>query len=595
MKNVKQAINARNLGLVLGATLVAAGCSASKSGLKADRAAGPADAPVRTHDPVAMKPSYFEQARAAGVIRTREGFGMNIPTREAPARRRGRSPASVDATDTSTPRTPRGGTPLQPNSIRYREKGAKPGTGRAGSATISTRALLGKDGTSVLELTTGVLDSPTTAVGNISRVQLKLVNASGATLSARNFNSLASGGYLKFNFTDFARGQPLRIQADVTGIDGARTSVVSVQDKVYLRPDLKVSQLGLPAKSFVDAPVNISATVSELNSDLGAQANCVLYVDGAEADRASGIWVDAGGTVSCVFTKVFNATGTKQVQVKVEDVVPGDYDVANNSVSGSLEIVSAATPMASFGLVEDFSFTNHQKSEGFVLTGIGGVDSNFAFSRLIDESGWRQNALISASSNTASIGFPVSVSVVEKSDGTQVNSFVNAALPADFTFDFVSGSNRIVGGCSQVIQSGTGGMFTLCTQKVSATTSGAIQSQFVAVDFFRLAGDVTYRATGFEHFWSQYNGIDNFYVINEDTRFTAGTRAQLGSRYSFDVRVSAGIMDLAANSVVPLSPFTETINIPYGCTELVGDSFSLKECFERNYSATGKRGTAFSP
>src|SRR5215211_5035223 len=48
--------------------------------------------------------------------------------------------------------------PLVSNRQRYRV-GSKPGTGRSGSAEVTARAMAGKDGKTVLELSTGGLDA----------------------------------------------------------------------------------------------------------------------------------------------------------------------------------------------------------------------------------------------------------------------------------------------------------------------------------------------------------------------------------------------------------------------------------------------------
>src|SRR5215204_3169625 len=44
---------------------------------------------------------------------------------------------------------------LVPNARRYKESGLKPATGRSGSASLTGRALLGKDGATTIELSTG--------------------------------------------------------------------------------------------------------------------------------------------------------------------------------------------------------------------------------------------------------------------------------------------------------------------------------------------------------------------------------------------------------------------------------------------------------
>src|SRR3712207_1542886 len=56
---------------------------------------------------------------------------------------------------------------LVPNGRRYQERGLKPSTGRSGSASLTARALLGKDGATSVEMTTGGLDGGGAQPGNI--------------------------------------------------------------------------------------------------------------------------------------------------------------------------------------------------------------------------------------------------------------------------------------------------------------------------------------------------------------------------------------------------------------------------------------------
>src|SRR5438552_9857718 len=70
---------------------------------------------------------------------------------------------------------------LKPNSQKYQDNGLKNATGRSGVASLTGRALLGKDGNTFLELTTGDLDNPAAAPGKLSKVQLKLLRKHGTT------------------------------------------------------------------------------------------------------------------------------------------------------------------------------------------------------------------------------------------------------------------------------------------------------------------------------------------------------------------------------------------------------------------------------
>src|SRR5437763_3795012 len=65
-----------------------------------------------------------------------------------------------------------------PNSEKYRDSGFQPATGRSGSASVSTRALLDKTGTTDVDVTTGTFDgSP--APGTLGMVQVKAFTPSG--------------------------------------------------------------------------------------------------------------------------------------------------------------------------------------------------------------------------------------------------------------------------------------------------------------------------------------------------------------------------------------------------------------------------------
>lgn len=229
--------------------------------------------------------------------------------------------------------------PFVSNRVRYRAQTTPHATGRAGSATLSVRALLGKDGGTLVEATTGVLDQPG-APGQLASVQVKFYDARGTGLAApaASFTRLDDGGTWSHTFAERGRHQPLQLQATVRGIDGNRTGVVTLQDSVRLRPDLAVTDVAAPDVAAPGQPVLVHATLHELNGDVGATADCVLYVDGVEEDRAAGVWVADGDDVVCAFAKTFTAPGRHTLTVRAEGVRPGDWDDANNGRSAEIEI-----------------------------------------------------------------------------------------------------------------------------------------------------------------------------------------------------------------------------------------------------------------
>lgn len=200
-----------------------------------------------------------------------------------------------------------------------------------------SRALLAKDGSTLVESTTGTLDAGPPP-GEIAKVQAKLVQ--GPTVTTNNYNSLSAGGYWAHTYPALMRHDLVDLHTNVRGIDAHRTDVVFTEDTVKLRPDLKASDLAAPQRAYVNTVVHIAAKITEINRDVGARASCVLSVDGSQVDHAEAIWVDAGDAVTCAFLHVFPTVGTKAITVSAIDVVPADWDTANNSVGGSIEIVT---------------------------------------------------------------------------------------------------------------------------------------------------------------------------------------------------------------------------------------------------------------
>ncbi|HEX6086401.1 MAG TPA: CARDB domain-containing protein [Thermoanaerobaculia bacterium] len=221
----------------------------------------------------------------------------------------------------------------RPNTIKYKNSGLQNATGRSGSATLEARALLGSDGVTTIELTTGSFENGG-ATGTIAKVQLK---AGGST---DNFNNLRNDGTAVLTVDGLGWREPVQIQANVRD-RSARTEVVTVREVVKKRPDLMVSSISAPAQAPANVPVNIYATIVELNGDIGARANARLLVNGVEVDRAEFIWVDANGNVSVAFTHTFTTYGNVNLQVVVDGVNPGDWDTANNSATHALEVAES--------------------------------------------------------------------------------------------------------------------------------------------------------------------------------------------------------------------------------------------------------------
>ena len=79
------------------------------------------------------------------------------------------------------------------NSTKYRDAGAKPATGRSGSAAIQARALRGRTETTV-EVTTGQFDGGAAAAGKLDKVQVKVFDNHDDVLVTDNYRKGALSG-----------------------------------------------------------------------------------------------------------------------------------------------------------------------------------------------------------------------------------------------------------------------------------------------------------------------------------------------------------------------------------------------------------------
>ena len=286
---------------------------------------------------------------AAAVITGCSGHGVSAVPQTPTTHDTSGAPRKISAT------TNAGGSLFHPNSVKYSDKGSHPATGRSGSAVVQSRALLAKDGSTLVEATTGALDDKPGA-GNIKHVTTQVTTVDGAAQPTSAYNGLSAGGYWSHTYSGFARNESVRVDTNITGVDGNRTDVVTTNDTVKLRPDLKALDLNGPSKAYTNSPVMFTANVREINGDVGAHADCVLSVDGQQVAQSLGIWVDAASTVSCTFQTSFATTGTKHVSVAVTNVVPGDWDISNNTAQTTIEIVDPIVKLTTYAYANGYSY-----------------------------------------------------------------------------------------------------------------------------------------------------------------------------------------------------------------------------------------------
>ena len=428
-------------------------------------------------------------------------------------------PTSIRAEVLGAASSARADSPLQSNSVKYRDAGNKPASGRSGSASLEARALLGKDRVTTVEVSTGTLDVPAPP-GNISKVQLKTFGLSGSLIESVNSNGLSGGGYWSTRITGVPRGVFMEVQANVRNIDGNRTDVVVASPKVMRRPDLKVTGVTNPATSSPGAAVRISALVKELNGDVGARADCLLLVDGLQVDRALGIWVDAGDAVSCAFVHSFVSTGQHVLMVRASNVVPGDWDLANNSATGAIEIVAPTVRMS----WDSYAYSD---DEGFEDSGIFIQDSCrsvWYFCTRIEQTFQQSNR-----NQVGSLSF------------TAVTSDAAATYPVDLSFSATAAGATVARVDSRFGSDGMQGCINVYDGRATwADICASGTSTSVSVD--RYAGVATYFASSYS---SRFVG-QPIYCYTDGGFYTCGKTISgpYVDSYSYNISLGSNVLDL---------------------------------------------------
>jgi hypothetical protein len=406
------------------------------------------------------------------------------------------------------------GGPLFVNSRKYKDAGSRPATGRSGSASIEARALFGKDGATTLELSTGSLDQAG-AVGQIAKVQTKVFTL--ANELARTSNEKPTTGATATQIlTGLVRDQVVEVQANVRGIDGNRTDVVTARTPVRLRPDLEVSNVQAPARVLAGSgPVRITALVREKNGDVGAHATCALSVDGTQVDQSEGIWVDANDAVTCSFMIRFaNASdaGSHALRVDAVGAIPADWDTADNSASTTIA-VDRDLQMSRAGSASQStqtSYNNYEQHYDHAYScGLSCFTVHDFYTEVAENTTWAYSAAYQATSQEE-ISFPVAhLELGITSGGTTLDSQAFDDLQATSTFgDATNG-----GSCAMGLNAGA--EFSLCGTHSPTGPS-------TTLSYTRNGGAVTYLSYGYRRYDACTTYFPPYDIYNFCTNYQNG-------------------------------------------------------------------------
>jgi hypothetical protein len=436
------------------------------------------------------------------------------------------------------------------NTVKYRAQAYQHGSNRSGSASLAARALLGKDGQTALEVTTGELGA-TSAPGTISKLQVKLQDPNRVTQVAQNFNGLNGGATAHLTFGGRVRHSWVQVQGNIRGIDPRRTDVVTVSERVSLRPDIAATSLGGPEQARVNTSVVFSAAIGELNGDVGATTNCVLYIDGAEADRADGVWVAEGDHVSCDFMHTFAAVGAHTVRVAAEAVNPGDWDVANNSRETTIQIVSPQVSLHGSA----YAHQNHSEQYAWLR---GTWSSDYGAGNYYDQSG---EVYASQSASIYGVG-PAGMNVTQASMEFTVSSGGTELVSVSGAMDWTWGNCAHRWGDEEFVH--------VCSDGASTWVNAGHRAE-----------RATYFSRGYSEEWSDWDGWYYYYSEYDYRGETdVGNFRPYGTQVDLSLRVTDGAKIYSAAPTITLTGFEDSWDGPESCLTITQSyaNYSSEQC-----------------
>jgi hypothetical protein len=495
-----------------------------------------------------------------------------------------------------------------PSSKHYRESGVGNATGRAGAASMTARALLGKDGNTLVEVTTGILDSSATSPGSFSKVQFKPFTLTGDALFTQNFTANSTSGYYSFNWPSLHRAEQVQLQGNIAGIDQNRADVVTVVETVKLRPDLTVRNLTFPSSAIVNHAVNIGANLVEMNGDASATTTCVLTIDGTHVDQINNVYVDAAGSVSCAFTYVFPSSGSHSIQVTSSNVVPADYDTANNAASGTITITNPGNlPHGSGSFSSEVGGFPVHGTYSFEEWYLGNIIENDV--ETYGTVGIRQGSSAYFYNNGCgtqypAFQFPVSVSYTETMDATSVYSLTTPGITG-YSNSYPSGGWEVL--CNTAVawvavQYGSDntqdhGSYVQSFQYFDSAGNEIYSDQEITGS--RAAGDVTYFSDGYQCYWwndptfACQNPPMNYYTWNSTGTNVYGTIVPVGTRWGATVVVQDSANYTVSGSIdAPLTTTQYNYSQPNTCTDYSSGGYTYHFCSGADYTYTSTVGFA---
>lgn len=215
--------------------------------------------------------------------------------------------------------------------------GAAPKHGTIDPFALHLTALKGPTQTD-LTLSVSSIVAGYTVPDSLRHVQLKSFDAAGELVYTKNHMNLASpGGQASMVLTDVERHQTLKTQVRVRTAQTVSEKILDARVTVLLRPDLTFDGISAPEQVMPNANFAVTATIKELNGDVGTDAKVTIY-NGATVLDVADISVNSGGTATAAFLLALADVGSHTLRAVISDASVAEYDTSNNETTFTVEV-----------------------------------------------------------------------------------------------------------------------------------------------------------------------------------------------------------------------------------------------------------------
>jgi hypothetical protein len=445
--------------------------------------------------------------------------------------------------------------PSYPNSIKYKDTGIPNATATSTVASIEARALLNRNETTDVEVTTGTFEGGSPS-GVITKVKVGVPTADDVLYT--NFNH-AEDSTFSGNISGVISGDVLTVDTNLRGFSNG-TDHATAQATVAKRPDLGVVFVSTPSVAVRGLVGRVRTAIAETNGAVGARATVRLLIDGNEVDRAENIWVNAGGRVNVAFAPVIQAEdGRHDFTIVVDSMNPGDWDDSNNTKTENARVYNVLDEFYSWSATareEEFDNYDYQKRSWTERTRDDqGVSQSFRFEGLI-------RAAVDLDSITASAS--------GESDGQPL---FNVAASELTVFNTPVGTR-----CAM----------THSNPEVVACFSPNTNS--VDVDINYGTADATYRSWGWATRQTPFSPPEPMFTW-DDTRVENSLQSRFGSTVALSFTIADGVNHWTSTPfIASLASSSSSRVTPYNCRF---ESFTGETvCRESHNISTARQGSA---